>query len=65
MMTEFFPEDYPIEDDPTEDDLSLEPTLKHVGGGWYDIVINDKPVNDTGLRKDDAITFRDNYKVGE
>lgn len=52
-------------EDPAGDDSSPEPTLKHIGGGWYDVMINDKPVNDKGLRKDDAITFRDNYKAGE
>ena len=48
-----------------EDDNSNVPTLKHTGGGWYDIMINGKQINETGLRKDDAQSFIDNYKGDE
>lgn len=39
------------------EDASPEPTLKHTGGGWYDVMVNGEALNDKSLRKDDAIAL--------
>jgi len=43
--------------DNDENDDSPEPTMKHNGGGWYDVMIDGKEVNEIGLRKDDALAL--------
>jgi hypothetical protein len=49
---------------PKEGDAkSSEPTLKHIGGGWYDVMVDSKQVNNAGLRKNDALKFIDDYTI--
>jgi hypothetical protein len=52
-------------DDDTANSDSDVPTLMHVGGGWWDVMVSDKPINKTGLRKDEAVTLQKSYKISE
>lgn len=52
----------PLEDG---DDDSGEATTKHIGGGWYDIMVEGKAINEKSMRKDDAIAFVEDYNGGE
>jgi len=48
-----------------EDDDPPEPSMKNNGGGWYDVMIDGKEVNKTGLRKDDALALIASLKGGK
>lgn len=47
------------------DDDSSDATTKHIGGGWYDIMVDGDIVNDKRLRKDEAIQFCKEWNEGE
>ena len=55
------------DDDETDpdDDSSPEPTMKHMGGGWYDVMVKGEAINDKGLRKDDALFLITDLTGGE
>lgn len=55
------------EEDPLEDgdDTSEEATTKHVGGGWYDVMVEGEAINEKSMRKDEAIAFVEDYNGGE
>lgn len=52
-------------DDDADNSDSDIPTLMHGGGGWWDVMISGKPVNEKGLRKDEAVALLESYKGGE
>lgn len=39
-----------------------EPVLKHVGGGWWNVLVNDKSINKNVLRKEAAIKLINDQK---
>lgn len=47
------------------DDYSADATTKHVGGGWYDVMVEGKVINEKSLRRDDAEEFVRDYNSNE
>jgi len=41
--------------------VSSGPELVHIGGGWFNVSLEDKVLNENSLRKEDAETFISDY----
>lgn len=39
------------EEEQEEEPAEGEAVVEHVGGGWYDVLVDDEPINETRLRK--------------
>jgi len=39
--------------------------VHHRGGGWYDVLVDGEPANESGLRKDDAEAMAAELKTAE
>ncbi|MCP4393435.1 MAG: hypothetical protein GY804_04090 [Alphaproteobacteria bacterium] len=51
-----------IVDEITEEDRSPEPTLKHRSNGWYDVMVDGEKLNDSPMRKSEALELISEYK---
>jgi hypothetical protein len=38
--------------------------VRHRGGGWYDVLVDGEPANESGLRKDDAEALAEQKRAG-